>query len=361
MYKFKLDICQLSKGEVMKNDMNQSLGKISVIIPVYNVEAYLERCLNSILCNTYSNLEVICVNDGSTDNSLEILEKIAKTDVRVKILNKKNGGVSSARNAALKVATGEFIVFVDSDDWLHSRYFEVMYKAIKENSAEIVVCEEMRINEPVEKTYSEKYLDRNKIYIEEISLEQCVKIQIAKKMVWGKIYRKEILENLMFDEKLHLYEDTIFNLSTMCRKKKCKLVYVHEKLYYYYIRESSATHTLAPQVILPAIDSYLSVIQQRTFLSQEGEKIFVLEAVKALLAYRYLCMFEKNKKEIKNNFRNRKNILQYYMKGISFKEKAIYKMFLEIPYLYRTFRILEDKTLLDWERQKKQQRRNKNL
>lgn len=104
--------------------MKYEKDKITVIIPVYNVENYLERCLKSILYNTYTNLEIICVNDGSTDNSKKILESYSKRDKRVVVINKKNAGVSSARNAGIKIATGEYIAFVDSDDWIHEKYFE---------------------------------------------------------------------------------------------------------------------------------------------------------------------------------------------------------------------------------------------
>lgn len=110
--------------------MKYEKDKITVIIPVYNVENYLERCLKSILYNTYTNLEIICVNDGSTDNSKKILEDYSKRDKRVVVINKKNAGVSSARNAGIKIATGEYIAFVDSDDWIHEKYFEYLIRGI---------------------------------------------------------------------------------------------------------------------------------------------------------------------------------------------------------------------------------------
>ena len=94
------------------------MPKISVIVPIYNVEKYLAKCLDTILAQTFSDIEIICVNDGSTDNSRKILSEYAKKDSRIKIVDKKNGGLSSARNAGMKVAQGEFISFIDSDDWI---------------------------------------------------------------------------------------------------------------------------------------------------------------------------------------------------------------------------------------------------
>ena len=97
--------------------------KISVIIPVYNTEQYLKRCLDSIKENTYQYLEIICINDGSTDNSLEILEQYQKDDSRFIIIDQKNSGVSKARNNGLEKATGDYIAFIDSDDWINPKYF----------------------------------------------------------------------------------------------------------------------------------------------------------------------------------------------------------------------------------------------
>ena len=99
---------------------------ISVIIPVYNTEVYLPRCLDSIINNDYRNLEIICINDGSTDNSLSVLREYEKEDERIIVIDVPNGGVSNARNIGLDMASGEFIAFVDSDDWVHRQYFSVL-------------------------------------------------------------------------------------------------------------------------------------------------------------------------------------------------------------------------------------------
>ena len=116
-------------------------GLISVIVPVYNTADYLHICLNSILSNTYKNLEVICVNDGSKDNSSQILHELAEKDSRVKIIEQENQGVSVARNNALDAANGEYISFVDSDDWLHPQYYEILLYLLEEKKSDIAVCQ----------------------------------------------------------------------------------------------------------------------------------------------------------------------------------------------------------------------------
>ena len=113
---------------------------ISVIVPVYNVENYLVKCLDSIINQTLTDIEIICVNDGSTDNSRQILENYKRKDSRIKIIDKQNGGLSSARNVGYKYSTGEYISYIDSDDWVDLTMLEKMYKNIKKHDCEISIC-----------------------------------------------------------------------------------------------------------------------------------------------------------------------------------------------------------------------------
>ena len=114
--------------------------KISVIIPVYNVEAYLERCLNTVCGQSYKNLEIILVDDGSTDNCLQICEEFAERDDRIKVIHQSNQGVSAARNTGLDAATGDYIAFVDSDDYIHPEMYERLYSLLKKHDADMSAC-----------------------------------------------------------------------------------------------------------------------------------------------------------------------------------------------------------------------------
>ncbi|MBR3628081.1 MAG: glycosyltransferase family 2 protein [Elusimicrobia bacterium] len=116
------------------------MPKISVIVPTYNVEKYLSQCLDSILNQTFKDFECICINDGSTDNSLSILQKYASKDNRIKIINQENKGLSGARNAALKIVTGKYITFVDSDDFVSSDYLEKLINLAEKENSDIVYC-----------------------------------------------------------------------------------------------------------------------------------------------------------------------------------------------------------------------------
>lgn len=170
--------------------MKYEKDKITVIIPVYNVENYLERCLKSILYNTYTNLEIICVNDGSTDNSKKILEDYSKRDKRVVVINKKNAGVSSARNAGIKIATGEYIAFVDSDDWIHEKYFEYLIRGI--DTADLVICNYIR-------SYRSGSVETDDAYrVQSISPIDVLKNKELKSYVWGKLFRHQLVDEIRF-------------------------------------------------------------------------------------------------------------------------------------------------------------------
>lgn len=224
---------------------------ISVVIPVYNVENYLEKCLNSVKNQTYKNLEIILVNDGSTDKSLKICEKFANEDKRFKLINKQNEGVSVARNTGLEKANGEFVVFIDADDWLETTMFEELIVKQKEDDFDLVFC---RFN---------KVYDDDKISINELGLEQFVKTGkvscffchsderkkgntvYLQENVMGSLcrilFKKSVLRDVLFNKNVKFMEDVLF--ITKVLSKPLKLALVEKYLYNYYMRETSATHS----------------------------------------------------------------------------------------------------------------------
>lgn len=215
--------------------MNYDL--ISVIVPVYNVELYLEQCLNSIINQTYKNLEIILVNDGSTDNSGVICDLYANIDNRIIVIHKDNGGVSSARNAGLNVAKGNFIGFVDPDDWIADDMYEKLYLNIQNFNANISVCK------------FRKVMNRENIF-EKNSNSEVLVLNPADSMhfmlafiegygcaVWNKLYRKNLL--VKFNEKLTNGEDLLFNFNIFFDQNN-STVFLKEEKYYYYYRTGSA-------------------------------------------------------------------------------------------------------------------------
>ena len=223
--------------------MSQEL--VSIIIPVYRAEAYLRKCLDSIVSQTYTALEIINVNDGSPDACIEILNEYAGRDGRFIIIDKENEGVSAARNDGLKVASGKYIAFVDADDWIDQRTIEMAVNAIKKTQSDVVIWSYVseRSNRSVEKHIfdSNKTFEnievRSKLYRRFIGLldEELAHPELADSLcpVWGKLYTKELLEGRQFIDlkEIGTYEDGLFNLEVFAQVKKA--AYLDRALYHY--------------------------------------------------------------------------------------------------------------------------------
>ena len=173
------------------------MSKISVIVPVYNVEKFIKRCLDSIINQTTKDLEIILVNDGSTDNSGKICDEYAKLDNRITVIHKENGGISSARNIGLDVATGEWIAFVDSDDYIEKDMYEVLYKTAIEKNVDICACffKYLTVDNKILFNLTQEQLDMNGKYNSKEFLELIYKDEYMNGIcvaTWNKIYKKNI-------------------------------------------------------------------------------------------------------------------------------------------------------------------------
>ena len=174
--------------------------KISVIIPIYNAEKYLEKCLDSIISQSLKEIEIICVNDGSTDNSLEILKKLQLEDKRIIVINKKNGGSSSARNAALKVARGEYCLNIDSDDWIEQGYFKAIYEKAKKNEVDILITD-MIFDYQTDTKENEIKIDLKLEEDKVISGKEYVKIFFTNNFygyTWNKLIKRKLYIEIIF-------------------------------------------------------------------------------------------------------------------------------------------------------------------
>lgn len=316
-------------------------GLISVIVPVYNTADYLHICLNSILSNTYKNLEVICVNDGSKDNSSQILRELAEKDSRVKIIEQENQGVSVARNNALDAANGEYISFVDSDDWLHPQYYEILLYLLEEKKSDIAVCQFKNCKEYAAdfKAYDSldtiSYVRHNNA--SQINGDDRTNISRA-------LYRAEVIGDIRFKEKLTLCEDVLFNVEVFFKNNLSGITVTKEKLYYYYQREDSAVHSLSNIAKLDSIDWYLSHIEE--FKTDYSKKEVISEAVKSLLWLRFCCKYSYNKKELREIVKPRIEKCNRYLDLFGNKKRKVYGLMLAHPFVYKAFRIYQDKAIL---------------
>ena len=209
------------------------MPKVSIIIPVYKVEKYLPACLDSVLAQTFTDWEAICVNDGSPDNCGKILEEYASKEKRIKIITQNNQGVAKARNSALEHAEGKYLCFLDADDELASTFLEKMYHQIDSTDADIVSCDFQRTSISKENSPLSKITLYNSVF--DRFLNKKPKIISA---VWGKLFRKSVVENVRFPE-IKLGEDLPYLYEALYLTKKG--VYLPEKLYFYRKRENSVT------------------------------------------------------------------------------------------------------------------------
>ena len=222
---------------------------ISVIVPVYNTEKFLKKCLLSLINQSYHNLELVIVNDGSTDGSGEICEDFKKKYRNIKYIYQNNGGVSSARNKALKMCNGEFITFVDSDDWVESDYCEKLYNSIIKNNSDIALCGFNKIYDSKKEKCS---FSKDNVYSSSIYAKYILNPQTGFGMVAPKLIRKEIIDN-EFDSKLRIGEDALFMLQLA---KNVKIVnYLDECLYNYRINSDSAVRKFNPYYVEMVHDS----------------------------------------------------------------------------------------------------------
>ena len=205
---------------------------ISVIIPVYNVEKYLDKCIISVLNQTYKNLEIILIDDGSTDKSGLLCDEWAKKDNRIIVKHKENSGVSATRNLGIEIATGDFIGFVDPDDYIDVTMYEKMISASNNGEYDIICCNyyygdehNYKINIPIK-----EYIKMNKKEYQEFSLKY-------GGQVWNKIYKREYMEGKKFSSNIHVLEDLLFNLDIS--KDKINVLYIDKPLYYYFSNPTS--------------------------------------------------------------------------------------------------------------------------
>lgn len=231
--------------------MNNEL--ISIVIPVYNVEKYLDKCLDSVVNQTYKNIEIILVNDGSTDNSPLISQKYAESDSRIKLIHKKNGGLSDARNAGIDIAIGKYITFIDSDDYIEKDYVEYLFNLLIKNKADLSCCQKIEVDD------NDKFIRRLDKYDFKIveGKSNCMRTFLSNEgldnFAWGKLYLKEMFKDIRYPFG-KLYEDvfTTHKIIAKCNK----IVIGDRSKYIYRIRKTSITREIFSLKQLDQIKAY---------------------------------------------------------------------------------------------------------
>ena len=221
-----------------------NLGLISVIIPVYNSEKYLKKCVDSVLCQTYTNYEILLIDDGSKDNSFAMCNEYKEQNSKVRVFHKENGGASSARNVGIKEAKGKYIYFLDSDDWLREDALQKLIVTAHNEGADLVFCEAKAIDDINNKEYHGNYEYKSKYETDSASviMEKMMRQKEFHVAIWMLLIDKRIFDdnNLLFKEGI-MYEDMIISYQFYCLAKRA--AHVNEQLYFRRYRENSVMTT----------------------------------------------------------------------------------------------------------------------
>lgn len=291
---------------ILAENHNKTLPpKVSVVMPVYNTEKYLDESLNSIENQTLKDIEIICVNDGSTDNSLKILESHASRDDRIKIINQENQGVSVARNAGIEAATGEYISFVDSDDLLVDFAYDKSYENASRFGVDIMEfnCMEFFDGEDFEIPSYEHDYSKVRVRKRRKNQDPFETLGLGKGLVWNKLWRREFIlnNNLKFCEGASRGEDTIFN--DLSIPLICKTVIDDNALYCYRRNREGSLMNTSESDGKKKLDSYLILVDHFIDNSQkinyDGSDDWKLDVV-IELSHDAIVKFIKNDEDIKN-------------------------------------------------------------
>lgn len=301
-------------------------GLVSIIVPIYNVSKYLDKCVESILNQNYKNIELILVDDGSTDGSEKKCDDWAKKDSRVVVIHKENGGSADSRNVGMEAAKGEYIGFVDSDDWIAPEMYEKLIEVIQERNLDMSVCFFKAVSD-------ENYVFNNTEYpITEYTGRDFANLIIAEKKprisyaIWKCLYRRKVIKDIKFYKGVHYNEDAVFLIESLWNAKK--MAFIDAPMYYYRVHESSISNIdISEKRINDIIFKCQWLID---FYMKNGNKNEIKMTRRAIIneltSYQRYCLNEKNMSEsakaiyyFMNNYRfnifdvglNTKNLAKY--------------------------------------------------
>lgn len=329
---------------------SEIIAKISIIVPVYNVEMYLNKCIESILKQTFKDFELILVNDGSTDSSGIICDEYMKKDQRIKVIHKENGGLSSARNAGIDIAIGDYIAFIDSDDYIHPSMYEVLYReAIKEKS-DIILCQFKKVLEKdcVNESHSlSSYEVINYTNIEtlkKIYSNQGVEFIVA----WNKLYHSSIFKSIRYPIGM-IHEDEFIAHTALYNAKKVS--YIPLELYYYVQRTNSIMQS---KFHINRLDVIYALENRMIFFSSLGLNELQQLACKSYIYITKNYYFKAKRecihceKELRKIIRHFRRNTFYWIKTPDYtvKEKILLLIFAIHPKLYEFYNIKKGNNLL---------------
>lgn len=321
---------------------------ISVIIPVYNMEQYVARCLDSVLNNTYKNLEIICVDDGSTDGSMHILRDYEKRDGRIVLITKQNGGVSSARNAGLERMRGDYVSFIDSDDYVHERYFETLLEAMSSALADYSVCQANNVidNQPKPMHSQEEVNPKG---LESLNCRQFFQNAYNRRFCTRGLIKASRIGSLRFRENMTYGEDTMFVAELWEQNSDMTACAISNKLYFYWNRDSSASKTTDDSKKI----KLLQLFDKKIGLSERNNSIYLDNAVRQALFSRDISVYVYRDRENANYYTSfLRSKLPIIRKTDLYRarEKIAFTTFILFPRLHWEYTIKKDPSLRKWQK-----------
>ena len=304
---------------------------VSVIVPVYNVELYLKFCVESIIMQTYENLEIILVDDGSKDGSPHICDAFLNKDKRVRVIHQQNQGLSAARNAGIEVARGKYFTFVDSDDYIRKDMIERLVNLVERKKVDIACCEYEEVffhkKIPVNYERGSNLVYRNRVdELKELFGTKRISIVVA----WGKVYKAELWKDIRFPiGKLHEDESTTYKIISKAKK----IVHSDRKMYYYFQRSDSIMGSDFNEKKLELLDE---LKKQISFFEQENLRSVLPDATfnylrRIAMSYAYYkeCRGKKSKlEEIKKRYTHEYKEMRSYIDKLDCRKQIILKIFL---------------------------------
>lgn len=268
--------------------------KISVIIPIYKVEKYLHRCIDSVVNQTYKNLEIILVDDGSPDKCPKICDEYADKDSRIKVIHKSNGGLSDARNVGITSATGNYISFIDSDDYIAKDFFSTLFETMYSQNSDIVECSVVKF---YENNHFDAYNDDFSIntYVTQDALSALIAESQFRQHVWNKLYKSSLISGISF-EVGKLNEDEFWTYQIFARAKR--VTKINKTMYYYFQRESSI---MGNTYNLRRLDALEGKAARQEFIENKFPELAVQAKIDFIASciYAYQCVLKYMKKDEK--------------------------------------------------------------
>ena len=262
-------------------------SKLSIIMPVYNVAEYMEKSVLSILRQTHGNIELILIDDGSTDGSSEICQRLAESDSRIRLIRKVNQGVSAARNDGLSAATGDYITFADSDDWVEHNAYEKMMEYLQQMNADICV---MGFTPEGDKSFvSSLQKEGKQVLSQNDAINKLIDGKVYTWSIWDKIYRRDLLSDIAFNKDIANGEDLLFNWQAF--RKAAKVAYIPLHGYHYVQRMSSMTNTFSPKkmTVMKAFDIIMADCKNESSLLKNIKGKYISTLIGLINSYWVKC------------------------------------------------------------------------